>query len=68
MFLVKFGIEHSQDYINILYLERSICRNCELYILKSWDQGYAQQYFKDVLARDFPAHLILNILYVPHSC
>ena len=27
------------DYINILYLERSISRNCELYIPKSWDQG-----------------------------
>ena len=27
------------DYINILYLERSISRNCELYILKSCDQG-----------------------------
>ena len=26
-------------YINILYLERSISRNCELYIPKSWDQG-----------------------------
>ena len=27
------------DYVNILYLERSISRNCELYIPKSWDQG-----------------------------
>ena len=24
------------DYINILYLERSISRNCELYIPKSY--------------------------------
>ena len=26
-------------YINILYLERSISRNCELLMPKSWDQG-----------------------------
>ena len=29
---------YEYDYINILYLEPSSSRNCELYIPKLWDQ------------------------------
>ena len=33
-----FNLKLFIDYINISYLEGSICRNCELYFPKYWDQ------------------------------